>query len=191
MKALNRPLEPTAVVQRIPGSANMRVSKLLELLTSLCRSFFESNIVPDLGDPLAASLYSTFLYYVSPDDHRHRPTVHTDERGGLYEVIKLAKGGQVFFSTTRPGVVRGNHYHTRKIEWFCVVRGEALIRLRRVDSDQVHEFRVSGEHPEFISIPVLHTHSIENVGQQELLTMFWCNEIFDGQDTDTIYAKVA
>ncbi len=97
----------------------------------------------------------------------------------------------MFCSSTRPGVVRGNHYHTRKVEWFCVLKGNALIRIRRIGSDNVREFHVNGDCPRFISIPVLHSHSIENVGSEELLTMFWCNEIFDPQDADTIFERVA
>jgi UDP-2-acetamido-2,6-beta-L-arabino-hexul-4-ose reductase len=117
--------------------------------------------------------------------------VHRDDRGQLFEILRLAGGGQVFCSTTKPGVVRGNHFHTRKIEWFCVLRGEAVIRLRRVGEDDVREFHVSGDSPQFISIPALHTHQIENVGNEDLLTMFWCNEIFEAADADTFYEQVA
>ena len=178
-------------VELLPATATLRVTELGDLLESFRAAFFETGVVPQLTSPLHASLYSTFLSYVALDDHRHRPVVHADNRGRLFEIIKLAGGGQVFFSTTKPGVIRGNHYHTRKVEWFCVVRGEALIRLRRIGQGEVHEFRVSGDNPEFISIPVLHTHSIENVGEEDLLTMFWCNEIFDAADADTIYEQVA
>jgi UDP-2-acetamido-2,6-beta-L-arabino-hexul-4-ose reductase len=178
-------------LRRVDGTVRMKVSELRDLLDSFRRDYFEREVVPDLADPVRASLYATFLSYVELDQHRHRPQLRSDPRGSLYEVIKLANGGQVFFSTTRPGVIRGNHYHTRKVEWFCVVRGEAVIRMRRIGSWDVREFRVSGDAPEFISIPVFCTHSIENVGEEELLTMFWCNEIFDADDPDTHFEKVA
>ena len=176
---------------RILGPARWTVSRLLSLLRRFRDDFFQTGVIPDLSDPLVASLYATFLSYIELDDHRHRPHVHSDPRGSLFEIIKLANGGQVFFSTTKPGVIRGDHYHTRKIEWFCVLRGEAMISLRRVGQDSVLEFRVSGASPEFISIPVFHTHNIQNVGEDELLTMFWCNEIFSTDDPDTFYEKVA
>jgi UDP-2-acetamido-2,6-beta-L-arabino-hexul-4-ose reductase len=147
--------------------------------------------VPDLSDPLDAALYTTFLTYIDLDHHCHRPRVHRDDRGQLFEVLRMAGGGQIFFSTTKPGVIRGNHFHTRKIEWFCVLRGEAVIRVRRVGDERVREFRVSGDSPQFISIPALHTHQIENIGDDELLTMFWCNEIFQPADPDTFYENVA
>lgn len=176
---------------RVQGSARMTVSSLLEKLTGFRDSYFEKNVVPDLSDRTTQYLYATFLSYLPSNDLRHCPPLHTDPRGSLVEVIKLAQGGQVFFSTTRPGIIRGNHYHTRKVEWFCVLKGEAVIRLRRLGMQEIREFRVSGSHPEFISIPVMHTHHIENVGDEELLTMFWCNEIFDAADADTYFEKVA
>ena len=177
--------------QRVPGSALLRVSQLLTKLCQFDSTQAQGNLVPDLSDPLDASLYATYQSYLSLQQHCHRPEVHRDQRGHLFEIIRLANGGQVFFSTTKPGVIRGNHFHTRKIEWFCVLQGEAAIRLRKVDEAEVHEFRVSGSEPQFISIPVLHTHQIENVGDEELLTMFWSSEIFTPEDADTYFEKVA
>jgi UDP-2-acetamido-2,6-beta-L-arabino-hexul-4-ose reductase len=176
---------------RIAGTANLTVSQLLARLEAIHHSYFEAKVVPDLSDPLDARLYTTFLSHVDLDDHCHRPRVHSDSRGTLFEILRLAGGGQIFFSTTRPGVIRGNHFHSRKVEWFCVLRGEAVIRLRPVGDKQIREFRVSGESPEFISIPALHTHQIENIGEDDLLTMFWCNEIFQPADPDTFYEEVA
>lgn len=177
--------------RRVAGTARLSVSEMLARLTVFRRSYFDENVVPDLSDPLDAALYTTFLSYIELDDHCHRPRVHRDERGELFEILRMAGGGQIFFSTTKPGVVRGNHFHTRKVEWFCVLRGEAAIRIRRVGDDQVREFRVSGGSPQFISIPALHTHQIENIGTDDLLTMFWCNEIFKPADPDTFYENVA
>ena len=178
-------------VCRVAGTARATVSQLLAKLDAFRESYFEEHVVPQLADSLDVSLYTTFLSHVELDDHRHRPQVHADDRGRLFEIIRLAGGGQIFFSTTKPGVIRGNHFHTRKVEWFCVLRGEAAIRLRRVGDERVREFRVSGEVPEFISIPAMHTHQIENTGDEELLTMFWCNEIFEPADPDTFYEQVA
>lgn len=176
---------------RLAGTAKLRISELLAKLQHFRTSHTQHDTVPNISAPLDASLYATYLSYLDLQQHCHRPKVHTDERGKLFEVIRMAGGGQVFFSTTKPGVIRGNHFHTRKIEWFCVLEGEAVIRLRKVDESEVHEFRVSGSAPQFISIPVLHTHQIENVGERDLLTMFWCNEIFVPEDTDTYFQKVA
>jgi UDP-2-acetamido-2,6-beta-L-arabino-hexul-4-ose reductase len=176
---------------RLSGSARMLVSELLAKLRGFRNSHAKHDTVPDISDPLNASLYATYLSHLELEQHIHRPQVHRDDRGHLFEIIRMAGGGQVFFSTTKPGVIRGNHFHTRKIEWFCVLKGEAAIRLRKVGDTEVHEFRVSGDAPQFVSIPVLYTHQIENVGTEELLTMFWCNEIFVPEDADTYFEKVA
>jgi UDP-2-acetamido-2,6-beta-L-arabino-hexul-4-ose reductase len=176
---------------RVAGSAQLTVSELLAKLQAMRDGYFDQNIVPNLAHSFDANLYTTFLSHVDLDDHCHRPRLHSDARGQLFEIMRLAGGGQIFFSTTRPGVIRGDHFHSRKVEWFCVVRGEAVIRIRRVGDSKVREFRVCGTKPEFISIPALHTHQIENVGGEELLTMFWCNEIFQPGDPDTFYEKVA
>jgi UDP-2-acetamido-2,6-beta-L-arabino-hexul-4-ose reductase len=176
---------------RLAGTVRLTVSQLLSKLQAIRDSYFEANVVPDLSDPTDARLYATFLSHVELDGHRHRPQVHTDSRGQLCEVLRMTGGGQIFFSTTKPGVIRGNHFHTRKVEWFCVLRGEAAIRVRPVGCEVVREFRVSGGSPEFISIPPLHTHQIENVGDEELLTMFWCSELFQPGDPDTFYERVA
>jgi UDP-2-acetamido-2,6-beta-L-arabino-hexul-4-ose reductase len=176
---------------RLAGSARMLVSELLAKLRGFRDSHAQHDTVPDISDPLDASLYATYLSHLELEQHIHRPQVHRDNRGHLFEIIRMAGGGQVFFSTTKPGVIRGNHFHTRKIEWFCVLQGEAAIRLRKVGDTEVHEFRVSGDAPQFVSIPVLYTHQIENVGTEELLTMFWCNEIFVPEDADTYFEKVA
>jgi UDP-2-acetamido-2,6-beta-L-arabino-hexul-4-ose reductase len=188
---LIRTRRPGTQEARVTESARLSVSELLAKLEAMRDGYFEANTVPNLGDPFDANLYTTFLSHVELDDHRHCPRLHTDARGQLFEIMRLAGGGQIFFSTTKPGVIRGDHFHSRKVEWFCVVRGEAAIRIRRVGDSNVREFRVSGEKPEFISIPALHTHQIENVGSDDLLTMFWCNEIFEPGDPDTFQEKVA
>jgi UDP-2-acetamido-2,6-beta-L-arabino-hexul-4-ose reductase len=190
LEAVRRP--PAGVeVARIAGSARISVSQLLSKLKGFRECYFDERIVPNLTDPFDASLYTTFLSHVELNDHCHQPQMHSDARGQLFEVLRLAGGGQFFFATTKPGVIRGNHFHSRKVERLCVVRGEAAIRLRRVGDGRVREFRVSGESPQFISIPPLYTHQIENVGQDDLLTLFWCNEIFQASDPDTFHEKAA
>jgi UDP-2-acetamido-2,6-beta-L-arabino-hexul-4-ose reductase len=176
---------------RVAEMAEPTVSQLLLKLQAMRDSYFIDDVVPNLSVPFDACLYTTFLSHIDLDDHCHRPQLKIDARGELFEILKLAGGGQIYFATTKPGEVRGNHFHSRKVEWFCVVRGEAAIRIRRVGDGHVREFRVSGAKPEFISIPALHTHQIENVGTDELLTMFWCNEIFQPGDPDTFYENVA
>lgn len=176
---------------RINGTARIRTSELLAKLQAIRDSHFSGQVVPDLSDPFDATLYTTFFSSIDAHQQSRRANLHNDARGQLFEVMRLAGGGQIFFAATKPGVIRGNHFHSRKVERFCVVRGEAIIRIRLVGDEKVREFRVSGSAPEFISVPALCTHQIENVGEEDLLTMFWSNEIFKPGDTDTFFEKVA
>lgn len=177
---------PASGLWKPAPTSHAKVSEILSSLQRLARVHFEDRLVPDLESDFEGNLFRTLVTYADPSAHAYRPTVHADERGYLFEVVKqLAGGGQVFFSTTRPGITRGNHYHTRKYEKFCVVKGEAAIRLRRLQTDDILEYRVSGDDPTVVDIPLFHTHSIENVGTTELLTLFWSNELFDPADGDT------
>ena len=98
--------------------------------------------------------------------------------------------GQIFISRTKPGITRGNHWHHTKAEKFLVIQGEAVIRFRKIDSDDIIEYRVSGEVPEVVDIPTGYTHSIENIGKEDVITIFWASEIFDPQKPDTYYLEV-
>ena len=106
------------------------------------------------------------------------------------ELVKLDHlGGQVSFSTTVPGVTRGNHYHTRKIERFAVIRGKARIELRRIGTTEKMVFELDGDHPAFVDMPVWHTHNITNIGDDELYTVFWINEFYNPEDPDTFFEE--
>jgi len=111
--------------------------------------------------------------------------IHHDERGTLTEIFKLPGCGQVFYSTSSPGVVRGNHYHTRKIERFCVLEGTGRLRLRNRHSGEKREFWLCGEKPSLVNIPVGWTHNIENTGDEEMKLLVWSSEIFNPEDPDT------
>ena len=96
-----------------------------------------------------------------------------------------------FVSTTRPGQLRGDHYHLHKVERFFVVRGEAEISLRRLLHDDVITFRLSGEKPSFVDMPTMWVHNIRNVGSSELVTMFWADQLLDLENPDQYPEKVA
>ena len=114
----------------------------------------------------------------------------TDERGSFVETVKLHSGGQVSFSTTKPGITRGNHFHTRKAERFAVIKGKALIQLRRVGTDKVLNFELDGSEPAYVDMPVWYTHNITNIGDEDLYTVFWISELYDPSDPDTFFEKV-
>ncbi|BDG03438.1 polysaccharide biosynthesis C-terminal domain-containing protein [Anaeromyxobacter oryzae] len=146
--------------------------------------------LPDFSSPFVRALYATYLSYVEPGEHGYQLDIKADTRGSLAEFLKSPCFGQIFISRTKPGITRGNHYHHTKTEKFLVVQGEGLIRLRQIDGPAVIEFRVRGEDYRVVDIPPGYTHSIENVGAGEMVTLFWSSEVFDPSRTDTIFDPV-
>ncbi|PNY79892.1 capsule biosynthesis protein CapF [Deinococcus koreensis] len=169
---------------RVEGQ-RLTVYGLLETLQEMT-GLYSQHIIPDLRDDFRRDLFNTYRSYLYPQHYPVRLTLHTDPRGSLFEAVKSPNGGQSFMSSTHPGITRGNHFHTRKVERFLVTGGEAEIKLRHVTGTQVLSFRVSGEAPSYIDIPTLHTHSITNVGSGTLMTLFWTHELFDPARPDTV-----
>ena len=175
---------------RIQGTKNIKVSSILSILENFRDCFFTKRIVPSMPEVFCSNLYNVFLSYVDYAQLEYSPKINSDQRGDLFEILKLADGGQVFFSTTKPGIIRGNHYHTRKMERFCVIQGLACIRLRRIGTKEIIEYKLDAKKPMFVEIPIFHTHHIENTGESDLYTLFWCNELFDPADPDTYPEEV-
>jgi len=175
----------------IESQKQISVSKILSRLKTFDGQYLQQGIIPSLQDQFDIDLFNTFRSYIKLKKHFPvKYLVNQDDRGIFVETIKLNTGGQVSFSTTKPGITRGNHFHTRKIERFAVIKGEALIQLRRVGTSEIIEFHLSGQHPSFVDMPVWYTHNITNIGDTELLTIFWINEFYDESDPDTFYEKV-
>lgn len=147
-------------------------------------------VLPDLSDPFVKALHSTYLTYAPAQRLAHSLNLRSDTRGSLAEFLKQPSMGQIFLSRTRPGITRGNHYHHTKVEKFLVVQGEAVVRLRDVRGGQVVEYSVRGEEFTVVDIPAGYTHSIENVGKGDLVTIFWSNEVFDPDRPDTLALPV-
>lgn len=161
------------------------VSEILTLLKHFKKLYFENHIFPSLRDTFAVQLFNTFRSYIDPDYFPIKGKVQSDERGNLVEAVKEKTGGQIFYSSTKPGKTRGNHYHRRKIERFYVIKGLGSIRIRKIGTDNVFEYKVSGDEPAFVDIPIYYTHNITNIGNEDLITLFWTNELFNPQDNDT------
>ena len=141
--------------------------------------------IVDLCDPFSKYLGSMFLSYLPPEELEYSLVRKADTRGYLCELTKSPHGGQVFVSITKPGITRGNHYHHTKVEKFFVIKGSALVRLRHVLSGEVCEYRVQGEECRAVDIPPGFAHSISNVGGDDMIVLFWANEIFDPARPDT------
>jgi UDP-2-acetamido-2,6-beta-L-arabino-hexul-4-ose reductase len=167
-------------------AARESVSGLLARLQSIASTYSRGEI-PDVASPFGRNLFNTYRSYAFPDQAPVRLTRHADSRGSFFEIIRSHGGsGQSSFSTTAPGISRGDHFHRRKIERFTVLSGRAVIRLRRLFTDEVIEFEVDGESPAAVDMPTMWSHSIENVGDDLLYTSFWTNDIFDPTSPDTI-----
>jgi UDP-2-acetamido-2,6-beta-L-arabino-hexul-4-ose reductase len=150
----------------------------------------KSFVLPDFSDHFIRCLYSTYITYLPTDDFAYPLDRHDDARGTLTEVFKSPCFGQISISRTRPGAVRGNHYHDAKVEKFAVLEGRAMIRFRQVQGHEVLEYPVSGEEFQVVDVPPGYTHSIENTGPSDLIVLFWANEPFDPLDTDTFALDV-
>lgn len=154
------------------------------------RDMRKTFILPDLSDELTKRLHATYLSYLDKSNFSYRLPTHRDERGRLFEFIKSREAGQIFVSTSRKGVMRGNHYHHTKVEKFCLIKGEANIKLRKIDSDEIISYHVTDQNIEVVDIPPGYTHSIENASDDEMIVLFWANELFDPEKPDTFPLNV-
>ncbi|MGV6945617.1 polysaccharide biosynthesis C-terminal domain-containing protein [Sphingobacterium kyonggiense] len=180
--------KPYYVVQ---PTSTKKVSEVLSLLNNYKALYLEKGEIPQLNDQFELNLFNTYRSYM---DHAsiypRKFQLHTDPRGTFVEIIRMGIGGQSSYSTTVPGITRGNHYHTRKIERFAVIQGKALIQLRKMDTDEVLDFYLDGAEPSYVDMPIWYTHNIKNIGDDELITMFWINEPYDPADPDTYFETV-
>lgn len=160
------------------------VREVLDLINGFHRLYVDGE-VPDLRERFVADLFNTYRSYLVPWHYPIQPKVHEDARGRLLETVRAHGGqGQSFVSTTVPGAVRGNHYHLRKVERFTVVSGEAEICLRRLFYNKTICFRVSGRTPGSVDMPTMWVHNIRNVGEGDLVTLFWANQLLDPANPD-------
>ena len=147
--------------------------------------------VPDLAPgSFEKKLYSTYLSYLPSDQFSYPLEMHTDNRGSFTEFLRSPERGQVSINISRPGIVKGNHWHHTKNEKFLVVKGEGVIRFRNIFSKEVIEYHVSGDKLEVVDIPCGYTHNIENVGTEDMVTVMWANEAFDPDHPDTFFEPV-
>lgn len=166
--------------------------KLLDIV-NLLYSFKESRkdlYVPDMRDLFTKKLYATYLSYLPEDKFSYGLIMHTDARGSFTEMLKSEERGQVSVNISKPGITKGNHWHSTKNEKFIVVSGKARISFRRIGTEEVITYDVSGDKVEAVDIPPGYTHSITNTGETDLVTVMWANEPFDPNNPDTYYEEV-
>jgi UDP-2-acetamido-2,6-beta-L-arabino-hexul-4-ose reductase len=175
----------------VPHTFVSKVADILKRLNTYKSLYFDQGIIPDLTTGFEVNLFNTFRSYINIEKHYPlKYKLNKDERGIFVELIKQKTGGQVSYSTTKSGITRGNHFHTRKIERFAVIQGKALIKMRKYGTYQIINLELNGDEPSFVDMPVWYTHNITNVGEYELVTLFWINEIYNPEDADTYFEKV-
>lgn len=173
----------------VPIVHTTTLGKIVDLIKSYKESREERSI-PDMKNSLSKKLYSTYLSYLPKDKFSYELKMNVDDRGSFTEFIKTMDRGQVSINVSKPGITKGNHWHHTKNEKFLVVSGEGVIRFRQIGSQEVIEYFVSGERLEVVDIPTGYTHNIENLGNTDMVTVMWANELFDPEKPDTYYVEV-
>ena len=166
-----------------------KLGRIVELL----KSFRESRTtlsVPNMANSFEKVLYSTYLNYLPENQFSYPLKMNTDNRGSFTEIIRTAERGQFSVNISKPGITKGNHWHHTKNEKFLVVSGKALIQFRKVGTEEVVDYHVSGDKLEVVDIPPGYTHNIINEGEGDLVTFMWANEPFNPERPDTVFEKV-
>lgn len=175
----------------IPQTFEITLQELADKITA----FHESRstlVMPSLEDDFSKFIYATYTSYLETDNFNYRLSTNTDPRGWLAEFIKSDSFGQIFVSKTKPGISRGNHWHHTKIEKFLVVAGEGEISFRNVNDtkEDIIRYPVNGDEPTVLDIPAGYVHAIKNTGTEDMITVFWADEIFNKEKPDTYYEEV-
>jgi UDP-2-acetamido-2,6-beta-L-arabino-hexul-4-ose reductase len=166
------------------------VSELLSKLQGMA-ALYRAGEIPDVATTFDRDLFNTYRSFTFPAQAPVKLTRHADARGSFFEIIRSHGGpGQSSFSTTEPGISRGDHFHRRKIERFTVLSGTATIALRKLFTSEVIEFEVTGDAPAAVDMPTMWSHKITNTGSETLYTSFWTNDIFNPESPDTIAEAV-
>lgn len=174
----------------VPVEHKITLGEIVELITSFKESR-QTKEVPDMTDgSFSKKLYATYLSYLPKDQFSYPLKMNVDDRGSFTEILRTADRGQFSVNISKPGITKGEHWHHTKNEKFVVVSGKGLIRFRKIDSDEILDYHVSGERIEVIDIPTGYTHNIINEGDTDLVTFMWCNECFNPQKPDTYFLKV-
>ncbi|MCM3722108.1 capsular polysaccharide biosynthesis protein CapF [Solibacillus isronensis] len=168
---------------------NIKLGELGDLINGFKKS--RKNLsIPNMENALTKKLYSTYLSFLPEDQFSYDLKMNSDHRGSFTEFMRTPERGQVSINVSKPGITKGNHWHHTKNEKFLVVSGEGLIRFRKIDSNKIIEYRVSGKNLQVVDIPTGYTHSIVNVGENDLVTVMWANECFDPEKPDTYFVEV-
>ncbi|NLW01191.1 MAG: capsular polysaccharide biosynthesis protein CapF [Clostridiales bacterium] len=173
----------------VPIVYTITLGEIVDLIYSF-KASRDKRSIPNMADEFTKKLYATYLSYLPTDQFSYPLKMNIDERGSFTEIIRTPDRGQFSINIIKPGITKGNHWHNTKNEKFLVVSGSGVIRFRRIDSNEVIEYYVSGDKLEVLDIPTGYTHNIENLGDTDLITFMWANECFNPNIPDTFYEEV-
>ena len=174
----------------VPVVHEITLGGIVDLLYSF-RDMQQDLEVPDLGDAFAKKLYSTYLSYLPKERFCYPLKMNVDNRGSFTEIIRTPDRGQFSVNISKPGITKGEHWHHTKNEKFVVVSGHGLVQLRKIGTDEVINFEVSGEKMEVVEMIPGYTHNIINLSDTEdLVTFMWANEAFNPERPDTYFEPV-
>lgn len=189
INALNGNVNFVGNFYEVPKIHTISLGEIVELIYSFKKSREERSI-PDMCKPFTKRLYSTYLSYLPEYDFSYNLKMNIDHRGSFTEFIKTPDRGQVSVNVSKPGITKGNHWHHTKNEKFLVVSGKGVIRFRKIFSEQIIQYFVSGDKMEVVDVPTGYTHNIENLGETDMVTIMWVNEYFDPENPDTYSLEV-
>ena len=174
-----------------PVSYKVTLGEIVELLHQF-KAQSQTLMMPEIPNgSFAKKLYSTFLSYLPAEKAVFDLKMNEDARGSFTELLKTEKCGQFSVNISKPGITKGQHWHHTKWEFFIVVSGTGLIQMRKIGTEQVLEYRVSGERIQAVHMLPGYTHNIINLSEtQDLITVMWANECFDPQKPDTFFEVV-
>jgi len=173
----------------VPTVHKVCLGEIVDLLYSFKNSRKDLSI-PNMSNTFAKALYSTYLSYLPVDKFAYKLKMNADNRGSFTEIIRTWDRGQFSVNVSKPGITKGNHWHHTKNEKFVVVSGKGLIQFRKIGSNEVIDYHVTGDEIMVIDIPTGYIHNIINEGDTDLITFIWCNECFDPSRRDTYFEKV-
>lgn len=173
----------------VPTLYTTKLGEIVKLIYSFKKTR-DNRLIPNITDDFTKKLYSTYLSYLPKNQFSYELKMNKDQRGSFTEFIKIPDMGQISINISKNRIIKGNHWHQTKIEKFLVVSGKGVIRLRKLYTDEIIEYFVSGDKLEVVDIPVGYTHNIENLGEKDMITIIWANEVLDPEKPDTYFLEV-
>jgi UDP-2-acetamido-2,6-beta-L-arabino-hexul-4-ose reductase len=177
-------------ILRIPTEHKATLGYIADLLNGFVESRLNLFCPAQAENSFEKKLYSTYLSYLPKDKFSYELKMNVDDRGSFTEFLKTLNFGQVSINISKPNITKGDHWHDSKNEKFLVVSGKGVIRFRKIGCDEIIEIFVSGNKLQVVDIPCGYTHNIQNLGDTDMVTVMWANEIFNKDKPDTVFLKV-